>query len=31
MEKNLPKLGILPMAAVIAVWVGVWGTPAFAQ
>ncbi len=31
MEQNMPKLGIVLMAAVIAAYVGVWGTPAFAK
>jgi hypothetical protein len=31
MQKNMRKLGIVLMAAVIAAWVGVWGTPAFAK
>jgi hypothetical protein len=30
MQQNLPKWGIVLMAAVIAAWVGGWGTPAFA-
>jgi hypothetical protein len=31
MQQNLPKWGIVLMAAVIAAWVGGWGTPAFAD
>jgi len=31
MEKNMPKLGIVLMAAVIAAWVGVWVPPALAD
>jgi hypothetical protein len=31
MQKNMPKLGIALMAAVMAVWMGGWGTLAFAK
>jgi Protein of unknown function (DUF1566) len=30
MPQNMPKLGAVLMTAVIAAWVGAWGTPAFA-
>src|SRR5262245_22851359 len=31
MEQNMPKLGSVLMAAVIAAWMGVWVPPAFAK
>jgi hypothetical protein len=31
MQKNMPKLGTIMMAAMIAAWVEAWATPVFAD